>query len=358
MSKTTTKPRGSRPTPAAPAPVTITAAPVAVALALDEETADRAREIIEKGTPENTRRARRAALRYFWQWAGVALGLEESYPVPAGVVIRFCTDHLAGLAADVDRELVSRAVKAKLGPHSVATVEARCAHLSAAHVAQGLDSPARDPRVAEILKAARRQRARAGGQHQKAAMTVDVLNAILATCDDSTAGIRDRALLLLAFSAGGRRRSEVAAARVEDLEEIDREYVLRIRRSKTDQEGAGLAVPVAGRAADALRAWLEVAGLEAGRIFRRVSRTGNVFGDGISPYTVARVIQRRAELAGLNGADFGGHSARAGFITEGAQRGIPLPELMALSGHKTVDVANRYYRAGAALHSPAARMAG
>ncbi len=358
MSKTTTKPRGSRPTPAALAPVAITAAPVPVALALDEETADRAREIIDQGTPENTRRARRAGLRYFWQWADVALGLEESYPVPAEVVIRFCTDHLAGLAADVDRELVSRAVKAKLGPHSVATVEARCAHLSAAHAAQGLDSPARDPRVAEILKAARRQRARTGGQHQKAAMTVDVLNAVLATCDDSTAGIRDRALLLLAFAAGGRRRSEVAAARVEDLEEIDREYVLRIRRSKTDQEGAGLAAPVAGRAADALRAWLEAAGLDSGRIFRRVSRTGNVFGDGISPYTVARVIQRRAELAGLNGADFGGHSARAGFITEGAQRGIPLPELMALSGHKTVDVANRYYRAGAALHSPAARMAG
>ncbi len=334
------------------------ASAVPVALALDEETADRARQIIDQGTPENTRRARRAALRYFWAWADVALDLEESYPVPVEVVIRFCTDHLAGLAADVDGELVRRGVKAKLGPHAVATVEARVSHLSAAHVAQGLESPARDPRVVEILKAARRQRARAGGQQRKAAMTVDALNAMLATCEQSTAGVRDRALLLLAFAAGGRRRSEVAAARVEDLKEIDGEYVLRIRRSKTDQEGAGLAVPVAGRAAAALREWLEAAGLDSGRIFRRVSRAGNAFGDGISPYTVARVIQHHAELAGLDARTFGGHSPRAGFITEGAQRGIPLPELMALTGHKTVDVANRYYRAGAALHSPAARMAG
>ncbi len=136
------------------------------------------------------------------------------------------------------------------------------------------------------------------------------------------------------------------------------DYILQIRRSKTDQEGAGLSVPVAGRAADALRTWLATAEIHSGRIFRRVSKSGSVVGDGIARRTVARMIQRRAAIAGFDAASFGGHSPRAGFITEGARRGIPLPELMALSGHKSIDVAYRYYRAGAVLDSPAARLAG
>ena len=187
---------------------------------------------------------------------------------------------------------------------------------------------------------------------------MDVLNAMLATCPESASGIRDRALLLLAFAAGGRRRSEVAAARIEDLVEIEGEYVLTIRHSKGDQEGERLAVPVAGRAAAALRRWLETADISAGAIFRRLSKSGTVIGTGLAPYSVARIIKHRAELAGLDPADFGGHSPRAGFITEASQRGIALPEVMALSGHKTASVAARYYRAGAALHNKAARMAG
>jgi integrase len=61
-----------------------------------------------------------------------------------------------------------------------------------------------------------------------------VLEAMLGTCDDSPAGIRDWALLLFAFGSGGRRRSEVAAARVEDLLPVDGGYLFHLRRSKTD----------------------------------------------------------------------------------------------------------------------------
>jgi len=57
-----------------------------------------------------------------------------------------------------------------------------------------------------------------------------------------------------AGTSGGRRRSEVAAARVEDLVAVDGGYLFRLRRSKTDQAGEGLELPVLGRgAAVALR---------------------------------------------------------------------------------------------------------
>ncbi len=325
--------------------------------ALTPETAERARQLIEAGTPETTRRARRGALRYFWSWAGEALGLVEDYPVPAELVVRFITDHLQGLDADVDAALVAAGVKAAPGPHSVATVEARVSHLAVAHRVLGLDTPTAAAPVVELLKAARKLRARQGGQRRKAAATLDRLNAMLATCGEDPQGVRDRALLLVAFASGGRRRSEVAAARVEDLVEVEEDYVLTIRHSKADQEGEGLEVPVAGRAAVALRRWLEL-GITAGAIFRRVTRSGSIIGDGLTGRAVALIIQRRAALAGMDPADFGGHSLRSGFITEAAGRGIPLPELMALSGHRTVAVAARYYRGGAALHNQAARLAG
>jgi site-specific recombinase XerD len=51
-------------------------------------------------------------------------------------------------------------------------------------------------------------------------------------------GLRDRALLLLGFAAA-LRRSELVALNVDDIEENAEGILVIIRRSKTDQEGAG-----------------------------------------------------------------------------------------------------------------------
>jgi hypothetical protein len=69
-------------------------------------------------------------------------------------------------------------------------------------------------------------------------------------------------------------------------------------------------------------------------------------------------VQRRAELAGFDPQAFGGHSLRSGFITEGGRRGAALGDLMALSGHRAVAVAMRYYQAGLPLQNPAGCLAG
>ncbi|MEM7351908.1 MAG: site-specific integrase [Acidobacteriota bacterium] len=348
-------------------------------LARQAETVERARQLIEDATPENTLRARSGALRYFWSWADVALDLAESYPVAPGVLLQFVTDHLTGLDEETDRRLhemtweddlgrVQR-IKARLGVHSIATVSARVSHIAAAHAAQGLDSPSSDPVVVEALKAGRKLRARNGGQKAKQAATLDTLDAMLRTCDDSPAGLRDAALLLTAFASGGRRRSEVAAIQAEDLETVQRQihghpsshavdYVLTLRHSKADQEGEGLSLPIAGRAADVLRRWIDFAEISEGPIFRGISKGGKINGKAITGRTVARIVKARAELAGLDPRAFAGHSLRSGFVSECGRRGISLQETMSLTGHKTPSVAARYHRPGAVLHSAAARIAG
>ena len=50
------------------------------------------------------------------------------------------------------------------------------------------------------------------------AVTGDVLAKLLATCStDNLRDLRDRAILMVAFASGGRRRSEIAGLRVEQL---------------------------------------------------------------------------------------------------------------------------------------------
>ena len=71
----------------------------------------------------------------------------------------------------------------------------------------------------------------------------------------------------------------------------------------------------------ALDTWLEASGISSGPLFCSVSRHGHV-GNGLTPRAVALVVKCYAELAGLEVADFAGHSLRAGFVTSAAERGV------------------------------------
>lgn len=139
---------------------------------------------------------------------------------------------------------------------------------------------------------------------------------MLATCTDGLRGIRDRALLLLAWSGGGRRRSEVVALQIEDLRRIDPQtWVYALGATKTDTSGVRREKPLRGEAVTALAQWLDAAKLTEGALFRRIHRNGHVGAGALTADHVARMVKRRARLAGLKG-DWGAHSLRSGFITE------------------------------------------
>lgn len=111
--------------------------------------------------------------------------------------------------------------------------------------------------------------------------------------------------------------------------------------------------PILGEAAQALQDWLQAADIVDGPIFRRVwPRT---IGGALSGKAVAAIVKDRARLAGLEG-DFGGHSLRSGFVTEGARRGITLPALMAMTDHRSVASVIGYFQAGSSESNPAANL--
>ncbi len=342
------------------------ATPLGQALERLGGSAESLRALLREGSSPNTQAAYRAAIRYWEAWHVLRLERPFALPVPVEAVLQFIADHLehstgTGLAHDlpkeIEQQLLASGAKRAPGPLKLSTVRHRLAVLSEAHETQALPNPCRDRAVRALMKRSRAAYARRGDLPQgKDALTREPLEQLLATCDDTLIGLRDRAMLLFAWASGGRRRSEVAAATMEQLRRTPEGYVYVLAHSKTNQEGRArpdIYKPVAGRAARALDAWLAAAGITQGPLFRRVRR-GGIVGEA-GGRSLRRMVQARARQAGLDG-DYAAHSLRAGFITEAGRQGLPLAEVMAMSGHASVATVMHYHRAGAAASSRAARL--
>ncbi|MGH8111026.1 MAG: site-specific integrase [Rhodanobacteraceae bacterium] len=335
---------------------------------LAASAAEAVREILAEAASANTTRSYASALRYWAAWYQGRYGTPITVPVPEAAVVQFIVDHVARraqsglkweLPPQLDALLVVGGIKQKPGPLKLSTVVHRVAVLSQAHQLKKLPNPCEAPTVRHLLARARRAAVKRGERpHKKTAITQPELLALLATCDGSLEGLRDRALLYFAFASGGRRRSEVAAADLRDLRRLEEGgFIYRLEHSKTQQTGVTARStpdkPILGVAADALAAWLAASGLCEGPIFRRLWKTR--IGPALSPAAVGAIVQRRAAQAGLKG-DFGGHSLRSGFVTEGGRQGVALPALMAMTEHRSVASVIGYFQTGSASKNPAAHL--
>jgi len=201
---------------------------------------------------------------------------------------------------------------------------------------------------------------------QKAtALTLPMLRQLLATCDRSARGRRDRALLLIGF-AGALRRSELVALQIEDVAVTASGLRLRIARGKTDQAGQGAEIGLPrGRHAETcpMRAfddWQAVARRKAGPVFRRISTAGRIGDAALHPDAVRRILAHRAGLAGLELAGFerlSAHALRVGFITEAYAQGVRDEDIMHHTRHRDLRTMRGYVqRAGLVDDSPAGKL--
>jgi integrase len=347
-----------------PVPVHAVLAPQRLAA----EAEDAVRDILAEAAAVNTERSYASALRYWSAWYLARYAQTLSLPVPEAVVVQFIVDHVqrrskAGLVNDLpsvlDEALVAAGVKGKSGPLKLSTVVHRVAVLSRVHRLRKAPNPCEQPSVRHLLSRARRGAVKRGERPtKKTAATFAEITAMLATCDTSLEGLRDRALLLFGFASGGRRRSEIANADMAFLQRIEPgAFLYRLEHSKTQQagptQGSTPEKPLVDDAAKALDAWLQASGIREGAIFRRLWK--DRLGPALSPAAVGAIVQRRANRAGVVG-NFGGHSLRSGFITEAGRQGVPLPAVMAMSDHRSVPTVLGYFQAGTALNNPAATL--
>jgi integrase len=318
------------------------------------DSMSRATELLNEYTSANTKRAHMGDLIYWQAWLS-GTGFDFRTPITKEQIIAFIVQHAEGLDPTLDARLVEQGYKQKLGPHKLSTIQRRIASLSVFLNNARLDNPCHCREAKQLLQklAKKHGTSRAAGK----AITLNILNDMLHTCGEKLIDIRDSALLLFAWGSGGRRRAEVASAMKEDLvETAENGFIYRIPKSKTDQEGKGQSVPIKGRAAVALRKWLTASGVTEGALFRSVGKAGEVRG-ALQPTDVHRIVRRRLKAAHYDERQFGAHSLRSGFVTEGGRRGKPLGDIMAMTGHRSVNTAMRYYQAGAIVHNSAANLA-
>jgi integrase len=238
----------------------------------------------------------------------------------------------------------------KLGRSGLRLALAAISHY---HRRAGHLSPTSGPVVASVMQGILRKQQRA--TRPAAALGTPELKKLISTCDNNRTGkagfadLRDRALLLTCF-AGGLRRSELVALDREDVSISADGMVLKILRSKADQEGQGATVKISRGMnpstcpVRAMAAWLKAGAITYGPVFRRITASGAIEGR-LTGNGVWKILRRRAEQAGLTvdeGERLSPHGMRAGFITEAYLNGALDEQVMAHARQKNVDTTRRY----------------
>ena len=188
-------------------------------------------------------------------------------------------------------------------------------------------------------------------QAQKAPILTEHIRAMVEASDIGLSGVRDRALILLGF-AGAFRRSELVALNVEDCCFSRDGLTITLRRSKTDQDGAGRRVGIPYGAnpetcpVRTVDDWRTQAGIDSGPLFRAVNRHGQVRPVRLTGYAVALIVKKLAQRAGLDPVKYSGHSLRAGHATAAAIGGASERAIMNQTGHRSVQMVRRYIRDG------------
>ncbi len=196
---------------------------------LTDDDVETLKHLAREGMGENTLRALASDLAYLEAWALTATGSPLPWPAPEALTLKFVAHHLwdpakretdlnHGMPAAVGAGLRSEALLRLEGPHAPATVRRRLSHWATLHRWRGLNGPFASHALRAALRLAVRAAARPRTRKSRRAITGDILEKLLATCGTGRlADSRDRAILLVAFGSGGRRRSEVAQLRVEQL---------------------------------------------------------------------------------------------------------------------------------------------
>ena len=213
------------------------------------------------------------------------------------------------------------------------TLKRRIASISVLHKLKGHYLDTKHPIIMENLHGIKRIL----GSRQKAKkpLLINDLKLIIKVINKDK--LRDKALILIGFS-GGFRRSELVNIDYEDIEFVPEGVKILIKKSKTDQTGEGniKAIPYFEN-----KEFCPVVALKDFIKEKSISINEEKIFD-LSDKSVALIIKRYAEKAGLDPSKYAGHSLRSGFATTAAEFGAEERNIMAMTGHKTTQMVRRY----------------
>ncbi len=340
---------------------------------------------VQSSRSEGTRKTYAAAWRRFTDWCEANGHVTlAAHPM---TVAAYLVD-----AADTRTETGERA-------YAVATFGTWIAAINHQHGTTGHLSPSAHELVTATLSGIRREYAAAGDRPRtpRDPLLVGDIKLLVSTARERCRGWadevlerRDSAILLLGF-AGAYRRSELSEMVCGDVTVHRHDGLhIRLRKSKTDQEGRGAvkALPYTESYETcppcAYVRWVQViAAFDVGgrpsvirllrkrepftehvcrggvprtaaraSLFRAIAKNGNLGATSLSGAAIHQTVRRRAEHAGYDPtalAKLGGHSLRAGFVTQGTRNGADGSAIARQTGHASLDSVEVYRREHAPL---------
>lgn len=248
---------------------------------------------------------------------------------------------------------------------SVSTIARRCTSITAIHRASGNVSPIKTDRVNRVMRGIKREMA--APPNRKKALSWKDVKKINSICDSTIIGIRDAAIITLGW-ASALRRSELVALDLDDLDISGKGIIVRVRRSKTDQEGEGALIGIPRSHDDccpvvAVERWIARLDVTVSKtdkkqipLFVKIGNGGRgrwwwlPCGDRLSSRSISNIVKHYVFLAGLPADLYSAHSLRRGLATDAGAVGVPERVISRHTRHKSIHVLRGYIEDGTIWH--------
>ena len=233
----------------------------------------------------------------------------------------------------------------------MSTLKRRLVSIGVIHKLKGHYIDTKHPSIIENIMGIKRRKGSV--QRGKKPLLISHLKKLINVIDEQNneeiKKFRDRSIILIGFS-GGFRRNEIVSLDHDDLDFVQEGLKINIKRSKTDQFGEGFtkALPYFDNTqycpVESLKKWIEISKIMSGPVFRRFSKGSKLSEKRLTDQTVALLIKKYLNLAGIDSKNYSGHSLRSGFATSAAESGVEERSIMAMTGHKSAEMVRRYIK--------------
>ena len=233
----------------------------------------------------------------------------------------------------------------------ISTIKRRLVSIGVIHKLKGHYLDTKHPAIIENIMGIKRRKGSI--QEGKKPLLINSLKKVINVIDkenkEEIKKLRDRSILLIGFS-GGFRRNEIVSLDYDDLDFVPEGVKINVKRSKTDQFGEGTQkglpyfensqyCPVLS-----VKKWIEISDIHSGALFRRFSKGSKLTENRLTDQTIALLIKKYLQLAGIESKNYSGHSLRSGFATAAAESGAEERSIMAMTGHKSTEMVRRYIK--------------
>ena len=233
----------------------------------------------------------------------------------------------------------------------MSTLKRRLVSIGVIHKLKGYYLDTKHPSIVENIMGIKRRK----GSIQKGKKPLlinylkELINVIDKSRDEEIKKLRDRTIILIGFS-GGFRRNEIVSLDYDDLDFVPEGVKINLKRSKTDQFGEGSlkGLPYFDNSKYcpvlSIQKYLEKSNISEGALFRRFNKGSILSKNRLTDQTVAILIKKYLQLAGIDSKNYSGHSLRSGFATSAAESGAEERSIMAMTGHKSTEMVRRYIK--------------